>query len=150
MKKFRLNGLFIFQKLPRISLGLVFILFTLTALAQDISIKGLVSDKTNAGIAGVAVKVKGTNKGTSTDATGNYKISVGNNSTLIFSAIGFGTKEVSVGTKTTIDLTLDDEVQNLSEVVVTALGIKKDAKSWDILSLLLLVRQLLKTVHPIL
>ena len=128
MKKFRLNGLFIFQKLPRIGLGLAFALFALTSFSQDIAIKGIVSDKSNSGIAGVAVKVKGTNKGTSTDATGNYKISVGYNSTLIFSAIGYGTKEISVSNKTTIDLTLDDEVQNLSEVVVTALGIKKDAK----------------------
>ena len=107
MKKFRLNGSFIFQKLPKIGLGLVFVLFALTTSAQDVAIKGTVSDKSNNSIAGVAVKVKGTNKGTSTDATGNYKISVGSNSTLIFSAIGYGTKEVSVGNKTTIDLTLE-------------------------------------------
>lgn len=128
MKKFRLNKLSILQKLPKIVTGWFFVLFTLTTFAQDISIKGLVSDKSNNGIAGVAVKIKGTSRGTSTDATGNYKISIGNNSTLVFSAIGYGTREISVSNKTTIDVTLDDEVQNLSEVVVTALGIKKDAK----------------------
>jgi TonB-linked SusC/RagA family outer membrane protein len=128
MKKIRLNTLIIFQKLPRIGLGLVFMLFTLTTFAQDISIKGMVSDKSNGGIAGVAVKIKGTSRGTSTDATGNYKISVGNNSTLVFSAIGFVTKEVIISNKTTIDVILNDDVQNLGEIVVTALGIKKDAK----------------------
>lgn len=128
MKKIRQNAFYIFQKLPRIGLGLVFILFSFTTFAQDVSIKGIVSDKSNSGIAGVAVKIKGTTRGTSTDATGNYKISVSNNSTLVFSAIGYGTKEVVVGNKTTIDVFLDDEIQNLSEVVVTALGIKKDAK----------------------
>ena len=128
MKKFRLNGLSIFQKLSRIGLGLVFILFAIATFAQDIAVKGTVSDKSNSGIAGVAVKIKGTTRGTSTDATGNYKLSVGNNSILIFSAIGYGTKEVTVGSKTTIDVSLSDEVQNLGEVVVTALGIKKDAK----------------------
>jgi TonB-linked SusC/RagA family outer membrane protein len=128
MKKFRLNGLSILQKLPRIGLGLVFTLFAIATFAQDIAVKGSVSDKSNSGIAGVAVKIKGTTRGTSTDATGNYKLSVGSNSTLVFSAIGYGTKEVVVGSKTTIDVSLSDEVQNLGEVVVTALGIKKDAK----------------------
>jgi TonB-linked SusC/RagA family outer membrane protein len=128
MKRIRLNGSFISQKLPKMALGLVFALIALTTFAQDISVKGTVSDKSNSGIAGVAVKIKGTTRGTSTDATGNYKLSVGNNATLVFSAIGYGTKEISVSNKTTIDITLDDEVQNLGEVVVTALGIKKDAK----------------------
>ncbi len=128
MKKNRLIGSLISQKLPQIAFGIVFVLFTLTTFAQDISIKGTVSDKSNSGIAGVAVKIKGTTRGTSTDATGNFKISVGNNATLIFSAIGYGTKEILVSNKTTIDVILDDEVQNLGEVVVTALGIKKDAK----------------------
>ncbi len=112
MKKNRLNALIICQKLPRMIMGLVFVLFAQTTFAQDISVKGTVSDKSNSGIAGVAVKIKGTTRGTSTDATGNYKLSVGNNSTLIFSAIGYGTKEVTVGSKTTIDVSLSDEVQN--------------------------------------
>jgi TonB-linked SusC/RagA family outer membrane protein len=128
MKKIRQNLISIIQKLPRISLGLVFVLLALTTFAQDISIKGIVTDKSNSGIAGVTVKVKGTTRGTSTDATGNYKIAVGNNNTLIFSGIGYAAKEVSVGSKTTIDVVLEDDVQNLGEVVVTALGIKKDAK----------------------
>lgn len=128
MKKIRPNLISIIQKLPRISLGLVFVLLALTTFAQDITIKGIVTDKSNSGIAGVTIKVKGTTRGTSTDATGNYKIAVGNNTTLIFSGIGYASKEVSVGSKTTIDVTLEDDVQNLGEVVVTALGIKKDAK----------------------
>ncbi len=128
MKKIRLNALLTLRKLPKFILGFGFVFFALKISAQDISVKGIVSDKSNNGIAGVSVKVKGTNQGTSTDATGNFRISVGNNATLVFSGIGYAPKEVSVGNKTTIDVSLIDDVQNLSEVVVTALGIKKDAK----------------------
>ena len=128
MKPIRLNIFSILKKLPRLIVSASFAFFALSTFAQDIAIKGTVSDKSNSGIAGVAVKIKGTTRGTSTDATGNYKLSVGNNSTLVFSAIGYGTKEVAVSSKTTVDVSLADEVQNLGEVVVTALGIKKDAK----------------------
>jgi TonB-linked SusC/RagA family outer membrane protein len=128
MKRIRLNNLYILQNLPKIILAMGFVLYTAVSFSQDLSIKGLVTDKSNSGIAGVAVKIKGTTKGTSTDATGSYKIAVGNNVTLIFSAVGFVTKEISVGNKTTIDVTLVEDNQNLEEIVVTALGIKKDAK----------------------
>jgi outer membrane cobalamin receptor len=47
---------------------------------------------------------------------------------LVFSYIGFSTKEVKVGTQTIVDVTLDEDVSSLDEVVVTALGIKKEAK----------------------
>ncbi|MEA5461713.1 SusC/RagA family TonB-linked outer membrane protein [Arcicella sp. LKC2W] len=128
MKRIRLNGLHILQNLSKIILAIGFILYSAVSFSQDLSIKGLVTDKSNDGIAGVAVKIKGTTKGTSTDATGNYKLSVGNNVTLIFSAVGYATKEINVGSKTTIDVVLVDDNKNLEEVVVTALGIKKDAK----------------------
>jgi TonB-linked SusC/RagA family outer membrane protein len=128
MKKFRLNRLFVFKNLPRMILGLCFVLYGEVTLAQEISVKGLVSDKSNAGIAGAVVKIKGTNRGANSDALGNYKILVGSNATLVFSAVGYVSQEITVGNKTTIDIALVEDVQNLGEVVVTALGIKKDAK----------------------
>lgn len=128
MRRIRLNGLNIQQSLSKMILAMVFMLYTIVSFAQDLAIKGLVTDKSSNGIAGVAIKIKGTSKGTSTDASGNYKISVGNNTTLVYSAVGFATKEIVVGSKTIIDLVLEEDNKNLDEVVVTALGIKKDAK----------------------
>ena len=128
MKRIRLNGHYMLQNLPKIILIIGFILYTAVSFSQDLSIKGLVSDKSNSGIAGVSVKIKGTNQGTTTDNAGNYKISVGQNTILVFSSIGFVSQEIKVSNRNIINVTLSEETQNLEEIVVTALGIKKDAK----------------------
>ncbi len=128
MKRIRLNGLYIFQNLSNIMLVIGFILYGGVSFSQDLSVKGIVSDKTNNGVAGVSVKIKGTNQGTTTDNVGNYKISVGQNTVLVFSSIGFVSQEIKVGNRNAINVTLAEETQNLEEIVVTALGIKKDAK----------------------
>lgn len=128
MKRIRRDDFNIRQSTSKTLLVMFFLLDTIVSLAQDLSVKGIIRDKSNNGIAGVAIKIKGTSKGTSTDASGNYKISVGNNTTLVYSAVGFESKEVVVGNKTVIDLVLEEAIQKLDEVVVTALGIKKDAK----------------------
>ncbi len=94
------------------------------ALGQDHRISGKVissSDKT--GLPGVNVQVKSTTNGTVTDADGNYTIDVkGSEAVLVFSSIGFGRKEITVGTQSTINVTLDDDIKSLSEVVVTGYG----------------------------
>jgi TonB-linked SusC/RagA family outer membrane protein len=77
---------------------------------------------------GVSVLVKGTTTGTATDAGGAYTINAEPNSTLVFSFIGYTTEEVQVGNRTTIDVTMTPDIKSLSEVVVTALGIKKESK----------------------
>ena len=128
MKKIRLNGLYIVQNLSSIMLAIGFILYAGVSFSQDLSVKGIVSDKTNNGVAGISVKIKGTNQGTTTDNVGNYKISVGLNTVLVFSSIGFVSQEIKVGNRNAINVTLAEETQNLEEIVVTALGIKKDAK----------------------
>src|SRR5690606_339576 len=82
------------------------------------------------GIPGVNVVVKGTQSGTITDATGRYSVSVTDaNAVLIFSSIGFNTREVPVGGRSVIDVSLEPSVSTLSEVVVTALGIEREEKS---------------------
>ena len=92
-------------------------------------ITGLVSAaKGNEIIAGVSVTVKGTSQGTLTDASGKYSISALSNSTLVFSFIGFVKKEVSIGSQSVINVSLSEETTALDEVVVTALGIKKESK----------------------
>jgi TonB-linked SusC/RagA family outer membrane protein len=99
-------------------------------LAQDRQVKGKVSDETtNSGLPGVAVKVKGTTKGTTTDSEGNYKINVGSNATLVFSSVGFSTKEMAVGNASEINVSISENISSLDEVVVTALGISRDKKA---------------------
>lgn len=128
MKKLRLISVFTPHNLFSVMLYIGFILYTTTAFTQDLSVKGSVTDKSAVGIAGVAVKVKGTNQGTTTDNTGSYTIAISNNTTLIFSAIGFVSQTIAVGNKATINIMLVEDNKNLEEVVVTALGIKKEAK----------------------
>lgn len=80
-------------------------------------------------VPGVNVLVKGTSTGTTTDANGAYSIQAENeNSVLVFSFIGYVTQEVTVGSQTTLDIVLTDDIRTLSEVVVTALGVTKEAR----------------------
>jgi TonB-linked SusC/RagA family outer membrane protein len=99
------------------------------SLAQERQIKGKVTDGSNGSAApGVAVKVKGTTRGTVTDAEGNYRINADANSTLVFSSVGFTTTEKAVGSATELNVSLAQSAENLNEVVVTALGISKEQK----------------------
>ena len=93
---------------------------------QEIS--GTVTDADGMPIPGVSVLEKGTTNGAATDFDGNYSLSVGSDATLVFSSLGFATKEVPVGQSTTINVTLEEDSETLEEVVVTALGIKKETR----------------------
>jgi TonB-linked SusC/RagA family outer membrane protein len=96
----------------------------------DMAVSGRVTDENGAAFPGVNVLVKGTATGTSTDSDGKYSLSVPNeNSILVFSFIGYLTQEVSVGSKTTLNLTMTPDIKALEEVVVTALGIERSSKS---------------------
>lgn len=81
-------------------------------------------------IAGANVLIKGTQAGTVTDKRGAYSITVNdNNAVLVFSFIGHKTQEVQVGNKSVINVSLEENNEVLGEVVVTALGIKREARS---------------------
>ncbi|MBU0695027.1 MAG: SusC/RagA family TonB-linked outer membrane protein [Bacteroidetes bacterium] len=98
--------------------------------SQDIVVRGTVKDNSGVSLPGIYVKVKGTSKGTVTDANGNYSINILNEqAVLVFSFVGFISQEIVVGSKSRIDITLLMDNQKLKEVVVTALGIKRDEKS---------------------
>jgi len=98
------------------------------AIAQTIS--GTVTDEGGTPLPGVNVVEKGTNNGTSTDFDGNYTINVSSNTaTLVFSSLGFTTLEVAVGGRSTVNTTLVEDAEQLGEVVVTALGIRKETKA---------------------
>jgi len=100
------------------------------ALAQEKTISGKVTaaeDGTT--LPGVNVVVKGTTNGTVTDSDGQFRITIsGDAETLIFSFIGFQTQEVSISNRTTIDVSMGNDVQQLNEVVVVGYGtqIKQD------------------------
>jgi TonB-linked SusC/RagA family outer membrane protein len=94
------------------------------AWAQERSVLGKVtSQEDGTALPGVNVVVKGTTNGTVTDAEGNFKISVpSSGGSLVFSFIGLSTTEVEIGDRTTVDVSLSLDVQQLSEVVVTGYG----------------------------
>jgi TonB-linked SusC/RagA family outer membrane protein len=88
------------------------------AFQRDVQITGTVKDSTGEAIPGVSVTIKGTTKTVVTDGNGRYTITVPDNGTLIFRYIGFTTKEVTVGTNTTIDVTLEASNTVLDDVVI--------------------------------
>ncbi|GAA4462227.1 TonB-dependent receptor [Nibrella saemangeumensis] len=94
---------------------------------QDIAVRGRVTDaEKGEGLPGVSIAVKGLSRGTTTDANGNYQISVPNeNSVLVFSFIGYERREMRVGNQTTISLSLTQSDQTLNEVVVVGYGTQK-------------------------
>ncbi len=94
------------------------------AFAQR-TVSGKVTDDSGEDLPGVNVVVKGTTTGTTTDLDGNYRLSVDDGTTLVFSFIGFAEQEVEVGVRTVIDVTLGLDVTELQEVVVTAQGIQR-------------------------
>lgn len=90
----------------------------LTIDAYQVTISGTVTDDTGAPLPGANVVVKGTTNGTQTDFDGNYTITADENATLVFSYIGFATQEIPINGQTTIDITLSEDTNQLSEVVV--------------------------------
>lgn len=101
------------------------------AMAQQRVVAGrVVSGEDQSGLPGVNILVKGTTNGTITDADGKYFINVpGANDVLVFSYVGYTTQEVTVGSREAIDITLVQDAKQLTEVVVTALGVERDKKA---------------------
>lgn len=92
-------------------------------------VAGTVKDKNGEPLIGVSIMEKGTTNGTITDIDGNYKLATQTTSpVLVFSYVGYQSKDVPV-TGNIVNVTLDDATQELNEVVVTALGIRKEAKA---------------------
>ena len=97
--------------------------------AQDRTIQGKVSEENGSPLPGVSVLVKGTQRGTTTNAEGDFQMQTPDAAVLVFSYVGYQSQEVTVGNKTNLTVSLVPESKALQEVVVTALGIKKQAKS---------------------
>ncbi|MFO8002338.1 MAG: SusC/RagA family TonB-linked outer membrane protein [Marinilabilia sp.] len=93
-----------------------------------ITVTGTVTDQNGEPVPGVNVVVVGTSTGTITDMDGNYSLDVPEDGSLKFSFIGFDEQEIAVDGRQNIDVTLQEQDQQLDEVVVTALGIKRETK----------------------
>lgn len=94
------------------------------AFGQQVQVSGTVSDNQGP-LPGVSVIVKGTSNGTVTDFDGKYSIKAEPNGTLIFSYIGYKTEEIAIGGRQTINLSLEENVSALDEVVVVGYGAQK-------------------------
>ena len=89
-------------------------------------VSGTVTDQQNQPLPGVNVLVKGSTQGTTTDASGKYQVDVlSSDAILTFSFIGFTSQEKAVGNQTVVDVTLQEDIQNLQEVVVVGYGTVK-------------------------
>lgn len=97
---------------------LLFIVAPLSLMSQQIEIKGVVKSITNEVLPGVNIYIKGTSTGTSTDIDGKYNLKSDNNGTLIFSFLGYKTKEVPVNGRKTINVVLEEDSSQLDEVVI--------------------------------
>ncbi|WP_208420102.1 SusC/RagA family TonB-linked outer membrane protein [Paraflavitalea devenefica] len=92
-------------------------------------IKGSIKDAAGNPVPGVSVVVKGSQRGTSTAASGNFEIEANEGDVLVISAVGFQTLEVTVGAKDEYAIQLVNAANAMNEVVVTALGIKRESKA---------------------
>ena len=106
--------------------------FVLSANAQQKTITGSVTSSIpgEGALPGVSVFVKGTTIGITTDINGKYSLAVPNNATtLVFTYIGMKKLEVDIGNRSVIDVTLEQDVLGLDEVVVIAIGISREKKA---------------------
>lgn len=95
----------------------------------DRNITGKVTDEKGQPLPGVSIVVKGTKTGTSTNNDGAFQIGVPDaGGSLVFSYVGYNTQEIPLGSQSNYDISMSPDVRNLEMVVVTALGIKRDAK----------------------
>jgi TonB-linked SusC/RagA family outer membrane protein len=111
-------------------ISVLFFGLAIQTFAQDRQITGkVVSSEDSSPLPGVSIAVKGTSRGTTTDANGSYKISVGSGASITFSFVGFDNKTVAVGNQTTINVALGSNTSELQEVVITALGVQRSKES---------------------
>lgn len=120
-----------------------------SVLAQGRLVKGKVADAKGAGLPGVSIIVKGTTAGTTTDANGDYSLTAPSpEAVLTYSFIGFDSQTRTVGNQSVINVTLAESAQQLGEVVVTALGIKKEARTIGYTTQDIAGEQLIKAREP--
>lgn len=119
------DKMIVIKRKDRLEIG-----WSMNNILSMINIKGKVVDKDGNPLPGASIQVKGNNAGTSSSSTGEFSISANEGDVLIVKYIGYLTKEVVVPAGvTSLNIVLDINDQQLSEVVVTALGVKRQEKS---------------------
>lgn len=112
------------------NLAVVFLILTTANLFAQNQVKGRVTGNDGSPLSAVSVNVKGTSRGTVTDAEGNFQLDIKKNeATIEFSGVGLETKSMRATAGQTLAITLGQESKSLNEVVVTALGIKREKRS---------------------
>ncbi|WP_106292582.1 SusC/RagA family TonB-linked outer membrane protein [Arcticibacter pallidicorallinus] len=109
----------------------ILLLLCTSVIAQDRTVTGTIKGKDDGlPLPGVSVRVKGTTIGTQSGASGQFSIQVpGNNAVLVLTYIGYSTQEVSVGSRSVVNISMSSDATQLGEVVVTALGISREKKA---------------------
>ena len=107
----------------------VFMVISFGLYAQTSEVTGRVTDPSGSPIPNATIRVKGVRGGTSADANGNFKIRAAGNATLIISAVGFDQAEIAIDHRAELTIGLKSSNLALSEVVVTALGVKREKKA---------------------
>uniref|UniRef100_A0AB33JU58 SusC/RagA family TonB-linked outer membrane protein n=2 Tax=unclassified Prevotella TaxID=2638335 RepID=A0AB33JU58_9BACT len=132
----------------RASLTVFMMFFAFTLMAQNVTVKGSVKDQNGEPVIGATVKVAGAKTGVITNMDGEYMISVPKNATLEINYIGYNSKTVAVDGKSQVNIVLNESSTELNEIVVTALGIKKDAKKVGYAISTVKSDELIKTQSP--
>lgn len=96
---------------------------------QKNTVKGTVTDQAGEPLIGASVVIKGTTKGAVTDTEGHFAIDVPSGATLEISCIGFEKRSIKVGAQKNITVSMSEDARSLNDVVVTAMGIKKERKA---------------------
>jgi TonB-linked SusC/RagA family outer membrane protein len=117
----------IYMRFRTVLTVLLFCLAPVLLFGQS-KIGGTVTDDKKQPLPGVSVSLKGTTKGTVTDINGGFLFTVEKGQVLVFKFLGFVTQEITVGDQTNYNVSLADDSKVLNEVVVTALGVKKETR----------------------
>lgn len=110
-------------------LTMVLMLCYALANSQTRSITGKITDPNGQPIDGASVLLKGTKTGTAADAQGNFKITAKTGDVLVVTAVNYAPTEITIGTQTSLSITLQTQSNVMTEVVVTAFGIKREKKA---------------------
>jgi iron complex outermembrane recepter protein len=129
---------------------LIVVLLLTASIVNAQTVTGKVTAETDgAPLPGVSVLQKGSSVGTTTDANGNFTINLNQeNAVLIFSFIGFTSQEIPVGERSSVDVVLAEDIAQLEEVVVTALGVSREKKSLGYATATVDGKQLTQTAAP--
>jgi len=112
----------------RLMLFTVLLIFTFVVNTLAQTVTGNVINKSGDKLPGITVQVKGTTTSTATDASGNFRINTSGKTDLVISSVGFKSQEINVEGKNNVQVTLLLSTEDLGEVVVVALGLKKEAR----------------------